>query len=154
MLTLIHAAHILLGTVWMVGTLILACAVYPVLARRPGDRARQSLDRVGSVAAPLIGASGGFTLLIGPLRAYLGGRLTSFPELFQPYGLMVLAAFVLVLAATILHGRFRRTFQTMSADPGKFAQDARRAALVHAVAQVVLMVAIIGLMGAMGSGRY
>lgn len=154
MLTLIHVAHILLGTVWMVGTLILACAVYPILARKPADRARRSLDRIGAVAAPLVGTAGGFTLLIGPLRAYLGGRLTSAADVVQPYGLMVLAAFVLVLGATILHARFRRGFVALTANPAGFAQNARSTALVHAVAQLVLMVAIMGLMGALGSGRY
>lgn len=154
MLTLIHFVHILLGTVWLVGTLILSCAAYPILARKPADQAKRSFDKINAVAAPLIGTSGGFTLLIGPLRAYMGGRITSFADFAQPYAHLTLTAFVLVLVATILHGRFRRSFVALIADPAGFARQARNKAVIHAVIQVVLMVAILGLMGVMGSGRY
>ncbi|MEO6299219.1 MAG: hypothetical protein ABIV25_00850 [Paracoccaceae bacterium] len=154
MLTLIHAAHILLGTVWMVGTLVLACAVYPILARKPADQAKRTIDKVGMVAAPLIGASGGFTLLIGPLRAYLGGGITSFADFAHPYAHLVITAFVLVLIATILHGRFRRSFIALTADPAGFAGKAFGKALVHAAIQVVLMVAILAIMVVLGIGRY
>ncbi|MBC7479777.1 MAG: hypothetical protein H7317_17085 [Pseudorhodobacter sp.] len=154
MLTLIHAAHILLGTIWMVGTLILACIVYPIIARRPADQAKRSIAKLGAVAAPLIGASGGLTLLIGPLRAFLGGRIADAGDLAQPYAYMTLAAFVLVLAATILHARFRRNLTALTSDSAGFTRQAFSRSLIHAVVQVVLMVAILGLMGAMGSGRF
>ena len=154
MLTLIQVLHILVGTIWLVGILILACAFYPILARKPAEQAKRSFDKVGTVAASRIGAAGGLTLLVGPLRAYLGGRITSFADFAQPYALLVITAFVLVLAATMLHGRFRRKFAALTADPAGFSAQARSTALTHAVIEVVLMLAILGIMGALGSGHY
>jgi len=154
MLTLIHTAHILLGTLWMVGTLIMACIVYPVLARKPADEAKRAFVKLGAVAAPLIGALGGLTLLIGPLRAFLSGRISDVNTLAEPYAFMTLAAFVLVLVATILHGRFRRKLVALTGDSAGFYRQARGMALIHAVVQGVLMVAILALMGVMGSGRF
>ncbi|MEO8241690.1 MAG: hypothetical protein ABI832_05215 [bacterium] len=150
MLPLVHYAHILLGTIWLGGTLAFSLAFYPALARMPAAEAKRVFDAVAGYAGPLIGASGGLTMLLGPLRAYIGGGVTGWSDFTQPYGRMVVIAFVLVLNAQILGGRFRKGFAALMADPAAFASKAPGRVTANAAIETVLLLAVLGIMVSMG----
>jgi putative copper export protein len=154
MLPLIHFAHVLLGTLWLGGTLTLSLALFPALARLPADEAKQGFDRISAFAAPLLGASGGLTMLLGPLRAWLGGGITAWADFTRPYGLLVIAAFVLMTIATALGGRFRRNFLALTADPARFRAEAPALVARDAAIEAVLLVAVVAIMVVLGLGLY
>ena len=153
MLPLIHYAHLLLATLWLGGTLTLYGAVYPALARLAGAQAALVYDGIGRGAQPLLGAAGGLTLLLGPLRAVLGGRISGLADLAQPYTHMVGTAFGLMLASVVLDARFRRRFRALMADAAYGAQAPARVTRATVV-QVVLLLAILAIMVALGLALY
>lgn len=154
MLALIHYAHILLAMLWLGGTLTLALAVFPVLARLGSVEAGRLFDAIAAVAGPLLGASGGLTMLIGPLRAYLGGGVTSLADLGSPYGIMVVAAFVLLGSAEALGGLFRRKFKAALVDPARFAATAPAMVARQSLVTTLLALALVAIMVALGLGLY
>ena len=149
MLPLIHYAHLLLATLWLGGTLILYGAVYPALARLAGAQAALVYDGIGRGAQPLLGAAGGLTLLVGPLRAVLGGRISGLADLAQPYSHLVGTAFGLMLASVVLDAQFRRRFRALMAEAAYGALAPARV-MRAAVVQAVLLLAILAIMVALG----
>jgi len=154
MLPLIHFLHLLLGITWWGGTLLMAVAVFPALARRPAAEAQATLAAISRVALPVLSLAGGLTGLLGPLRAWVGGGITEWRDFAYPYAWLVVAAFLIVWIVVSQGGSFRRRFEALLSDPPAFAATAPALAARHAAIQVVLLLAILCLMVALGLGLY
>jgi uncharacterized membrane protein len=154
MLTLIHFAHLLFAFIWAGGTLLLALAVYPALGRMPAAGAKQAFQAISPFIARVIGTSGFVTALIGPLRGWMSGRITTPSDLTGGYGGMVVAALVLLILSDLLSSRFRATFRALLDDDTDFAALAGAMVRRNAIVQGGLILAILAMMVALGLGQY
>lgn len=154
MLELVHLLHIASGTVWAGGVVFFTFVVEPALLRLGPDAARRYAAAQARFAAPLMSISGLLLLVTGAARAVAGGGIRAPRDLLAPYGLWVAAAFVIVVALTLLGGVHRaRVARLMAAGDGATAALAaaqRRHALVTAAG----ILATIGIMAILGMGLY
>lgn len=154
MLPLIHYLHLLFGILWLGGTLILALAVFPALARLPAAQARETLGGISRAAGPMLGASGGLTAVLGPLRAWYGGGITRWSDFLYPYAQLVVAAFLIMWVVVGVGASFRKRFEALMADPARFAAEAPALARRDGLIEAVLMLVILAIMVVLGLGLY
>jgi putative copper export protein len=154
MFAVIHFLHVASALLWAGGTLTLALIIAPTLARLPAEQAARFWAAMDPVASPLIGGAGFAVLILGPLRAWWGGGVTSLADLLSPYGLCVLAALALFVALEGFGGPFRARFPRLMADPTAYAASAPAMARRHAIATTLLMTLLIADMVIMGLGLY
>ena len=154
MLPLIHYLHLLLGIVWLGGTLTLSLAVYPALARLPATEARRAWDGIAVVGGPLLAAAGGLTTIFGPLRAWIGGGVTTWSDFLYPYAQLVVAAFLIMWVAVSLGTRFRKKFEALLTDPARFTAEAPALVRRDGIIETVLLLIILTIMVALGLGLY
>lgn len=152
MLTLVHTLHLVSGIVWAGGALFFALVVEPALLRLPPDMMRAYLAAAGRYAGPLMSASGVLLLLTGIARTFAGGAIASPADLLQPYGIAVIASFLLVVAVAVSGARHRGAVQRLLAadDSGlvlRLRPLQRRQALVTAggILATVVIMAMLGL---------
>ncbi|MBV7408161.1 hypothetical protein [Maritimibacter sp. DP1N21-5] len=154
MLTLTHLLHLIVGVTWAGGNLFFALCLMPAMARRPADEAHALFEGIGRAAGLVMGVSGALVLITGPIRAVVGGGIGAVSDVFTPYGLMVLASFVIAVAVAGIdgasRGRLRRAFDNPATYPAVAGAVARRNAWVTSIG----MLAVILIMGAMGLGLY
>jgi hypothetical protein len=154
MLPVVHYAHLLLGMLWLGGTLLMVLAIYPALARLPAAEAQRIMAAVDRVGASLLMVSGTLTLILGPWRAYISGNFTTWGDLAHPYAHTVITAFVLVLVAQGLDHRFRSKFKRLMADPAAFAAQGPAMASRAMMTQTGLMLVVLALMALLGLALY
>ncbi|WP_138424482.1 hypothetical protein [Maritimibacter alexandrii] len=148
---IIHILHLLAATTWAGGNLFFALILLPAMARSPAAEASALFDRIGPASGLVMGVSGVLVLVTGPLRAWSGGGIPSFGALGSPYGLWVIAAFVIVVAVSGFDGagraRLRRSFDDPSTYPTVAGGIARRTAWVTAggMTLLILIMALLGL---------
>lgn len=151
-LSLIHYLHLISAIIWAGGTLMIAWVVLPALARLPGVEARNAWFRMAPRIGPIMGAAAGLTMLLGLTRAVLGGGITGFTDLLQPYGLLVMTALALALVAEGTGSGFRARFAAGLTNETDFPAIAPRLAMINAMVQTLLMGAIIVVMVLLGMG--
>lgn len=154
MMNLFHFLHLLSAVTWAGGTLFFGLVLMPAMARRPAAEAQALYEGIGRSSGLLMGISGVLVLVTGPLRAVFGGGLTQWSDIWTPYGLMVISAFVIAFVASGVdgasRGRMRRAFE----DPATYPEVAGVAARRNAWVSGGAMVALILIMGALGLGMY
>jgi putative copper export protein len=153
-LPLLHFVHVFAGVTWAGSAMAMAFMVYPALFEQDREAILRFQHSWGRRAGALMGISGSLILVSGPLRAWAGGGLTSLADLATPYGMLVLAALVIVLGHTFAGVWERRRIDAIIA-----ANPDPRAALRPIVVQMKLvtalaMAAIVAIMIVMGLGLY
>jgi hypothetical protein len=154
MFPLIHFAHVAAGILWGGGTLTVALILAPTLARLPAADAARVWSVLDRYASPLIGGAGGLVVILGLLRAWRGGGVSSFGDILSPYGLCVIAALALFGAIEAFGGPFRARLPRLMADPTAFAANAAAMVRRYAIATTVLMTLLVADMVVMGLGLY
>ena len=151
MFELIHFLHVASGIVWAGGLVLLTLAVEPAVLRLEPDSIRTYLAAQARFAGPVMGMSGSLLLLTGFARAWIGGGVARFGDLFTTsYGLNVLAAFVIVIAVTAIAGRRRTLTMRLLAEegdprPALLASHRTFASLLSAA--ILLVIAIMVILG-------
>jgi hypothetical protein len=154
LLTLVHYLHVLTGVIWAGGTLTLAWGFFPTLAALGADRAKPVYDRAAPALGALLGSTGGLVMLLGLIRAWAGGGVARFADILAPYGLLTGLALVLMIANGIHGGRFRARFESLLADPGRFAATAPAATRASALVDTLTVLILVAIMVMLGLGRY
>lgn len=149
-----YALHLVAGVIWAGGVLYTALVVFPALARLPAGQAEAMLARMGWRSGAVMGAAGLLVLLTGPLRAWLSGGVQSLGDLATPYGMIVVAAFVLVFAVQGVDGAFRQRLRRLMADPAAFAAKAPGLARRNAILAGGGIGLVLALMVMLGTGAY
>jgi len=153
LLEIVHFLHILAGVTWAGGTVFFAFVVEPALLKLGPAVARDLLAKARPHAGALMGGSGFLLLATGIGRPFLGGGITSWRDLFEPYGLLVLAALAVVVLVTILGHRHRATLMRML-EAAETQQNLRMAQLRQMVVTGTGISATILIMTILGLGQY
>ncbi|WBY08384.1 hypothetical protein PIB19_02390 [Sphingomonas sp. 7/4-4] len=153
-LPILHFVHVMAGVIWAGGAIAMAFMVYPAFFEQDRETILKFQHSWGKRAARLMGVSGSLILITGPLRAWVGGGISSFDDLTSSYGLLVVGAFALVLVHTFIGVFERRRIQAIieaNVEPQPLLRPlARQMMLVTGAA----MAAIVAIMIAMGLGLY
>lgn len=151
-LALLHFAHVFLAAGWAGATLAFGLVIWPRLARMPVAQARAVFGAVKRPAAAGLGSIAGVTYLLGIARAIVGGGISAWSDILAPYGLVVIAAVILMATIESTGGRLRRNLARWLDDPAAFERNAPAAARRAGLLQLALMLALVGLMVTMGFG--
>lgn len=154
MLYAVQYLHILCGVIWAGGSVVMGLAVMPAIAASPAPEAARSLDGIARRAAPVMGATGVLVMLLGVLRAWIGGGIATWGDWLSSYGLHVIAALVLVSVAEAHGGPARQKLRRLAEDPEAFAREAPRLARRDAIVHVVVVVLVLAIMVSLGLGYY
>lgn len=149
-----YVLHLVAGVIWAGGVAYTALVLYPALARAPAGQATAMLAGMARRSAALMGAAGVLVLLSGPWRAWLGGGVQGWGDLTTPYGLIVIAAFVLVFVIQGADGSFRSRLRRLMADPVAYAERAPVLARTNAWIAGAGLAAVLILMALLGTGTY
>ncbi len=154
-----HLLHILSGIVYLGGIAATAFALFPALARMPGETAATFYREYGSRIGPIVGIASLLVIVTGLLRAWLGGGMTQFPDLVSPYGLLVLAAVAVFVVDGFLGGRSRARFEAAlerlkTDDSEPVRAELGSIASTHKISTSVTMLAVATLMTILGLGLY
>ncbi|WP_377512347.1 hypothetical protein [Octadecabacter sp. R77987] len=154
MLAIFHYLHLSIAVIWAGSTVFVGLAVWPMLARLPGDQAVALFDRLRPVVAGVLGSMAGLTYLLGGFRAWLGGGISGWADLLAPYGVLVITAFVVMMAIENVGGRLRRQFSGLTDRPDAFVAHATIAARRAGLIQLGLLLVMIAIMVTMGLALY
>ena len=102
-LSILLYVHILGAIFWFGSGLMLQLVFVPALGSLPYEAQHSWLQVVGANYGRVIGPVGGLTVLFGILRGLLAGVLGT---LTTPYGVTVVAAFVLAVPVIVVGARF------------------------------------------------
>ncbi len=154
-----HLLHLLSGIVYLGGIAATAFALFPALARMPGETAAAFYREYGSRIGPIAGIASLVAIVTGLLRAWLGGGITQFADLVSPYGLLVLAAVAVFVVDGFLGGRNRSRFEAalerLKTDDNETVRTELAAiASMHRISTSVTLLAIALLMTILGLGLY
>jgi len=154
LLAFVHYLHILTGTLWLGGSLLMLLTFFPLLARLPAAEARATYDRFAPAIGPVMGISAGLTMLLGAARAIVGGGIRGAGDIVSTYGLWVLAALALAIAAGAMNGRMRRDLLVLTERPDAFPAAAPSLVRRLATAEFAVLMALLGVMAVLGLGLY
>ena len=152
MLEIVHYLHVLAGVIWAGGFVVYAVIIFPALARQPAETAGRIWERMLPPTMAMMAGSAVLVLVLGLIRAFLGGGLTRFSQLGSGYGLTILAAIGIWLFLEAYGERDRANFRRMTAEPEAFAANAQAEARQHAIVTLAASSVLIGLMALMGPG--
>ena len=154
MFVIIHYLHVTIAAIWAGSVVFVGLAVWPMVAKLPLDQARDLFARLKPVVAGVMGSMAGVTYLLGGFRAWIGGGIAGWGDLATSYGMLVIGAFVIMMAIESVGGRFRRQLARLLEQPDGFALHApgiaRRAGLI----QTALLAVLIAIMITMGLALY
>ncbi len=151
---IVHFLHLLSGVIWAGGTIVFAVVVEPAVLRLGPAVTRDFLEKSQQYAGPVMGGSGGLLFLTGIGQVFLGGGVSSFGDLTEPYGLLALAALAIVLVVTILGGRHRANLQRMVENASETTAEMRSAQRQQAAVAGVGIFVTIAIMTILGLGLY
>jgi putative copper export protein len=155
MFEFVHFLHIASGIVWAGGAVAFILVVEPALLRLEPGEMRGFLAAQAKFAGAVMGISGVLLLLTGFARAFMGGGVASFGDLFTTsYGLHVLVAFVLVVAVTALGGRRRALTARLLTEEGDPREKLRASYRSFALLSTGGIMATIAIMAILGLGLY
>ena len=152
MLEFFHYLHILSAIVLAGGEVIYGWVIAPSLLKLDAEVRRDYFTSLNAFAAKVLGIAAAGTLIGGIGRAWTSGTIAGFGDLFSGYGLMTTIALVLFILLFGLDGpnraRQQRTIESLDTD------GFTRAFKVGRMTNAVLLILIVGVMGAMRLGLY
>ena len=154
MLTTFHFLHLVTAIAWAGGTILTSLSFFPVLARMDHATAAATWARLAPAIGKTLGISGGLTMLTGLVRARAGGGITSLADLGSAYGLIVIAALVIVAADGAFGARQRKAIEAVLADPQRYAAEGPARLRAAAWPGLITTAVLIILMTMLGLGLY
>ena len=154
LLAVVHYLHLSIAVIWAGSIIFVGLAIWPMLARLPGDQAVALYARLRPVVAGVLGSMAGLTYLLGGFRAWLGGGISGWADLLAPYGVLVITAFLVMIVIENVGGRLRRQFSGLADTPDAFVAHAAIAARRAGLIQLGLLLVMIAIMVTMGLALY
>jgi len=154
LLAVIHYLHVAIAVIWAGSTVFVGLAIWPMLARMPGEQAVALFTRLRPVVAGILGSMAGLTYLLGGFRAWLGGGVSGWGDLLAPYGLLVITAVVVMMAIESTGGRLRRQLNGLTPTPEAFVAHAAIAARRSGLIQLALLLGLLAIMVTLGLALY
>lgn len=98
--------HVLLGIVWFGYAISMYFLVAPALDELPESQGRITNSRLGQIGARVFPIVSVLVILLGILRGTVFGRIQSFDELVEPYGIAWLIGLVFTLGLIYTGARY------------------------------------------------
>ncbi len=142
--------HVMLGTMWMGGSLFGTFAAAPVIGEAVGSSVPTPAAVFGNHAAGFFRTTGGLAILMGIVIAWLGGRLDLMVVNFSHVLLISLWIGGAIFAATVALPALRRIEGDAAAPAASFARRTARFFRVTGLLAIATSAGFAGLAGKLG----